>query len=68
MPRNKDRREPDSIVVDVTCVTQVDATSLRLLLRLSAYAGEAQCSDIQLVGTKSDLQRVLEVSHLHKGF
>ena len=67
MRRNTTCTEPGSIVVDVEG-THRDATSLRFLLRLSAYVSEAQSSHIELVGAMSDLQRALPEASLYSGF
>jgi hypothetical protein len=68
MPRSTTCTAPDRIVVDVEGSTHRDATSLRFLLRLSAYVSEAQCSHIEFVGAMSDLQHALPETSLHCGF
>lgn len=66
MRRNTTCTEPGSIVVDVEG-THRDATSLRFLLRLSAYVSEAQGSHIELVGAMSDVQHALAEASPHCG-
>jgi hypothetical protein len=67
MVRNTTCTEPDSIVVDVEGSAHRDATSLRFLLRLSAYVSKAQCSHIELAGAMSDLRHALAEASLHCG-
>lgn len=68
MTRNKERPEPDSIVVGAAGLTNVDATVLRFLLGLKAYAIQSGCSGIRLVGATSELEHLLETTGLSREF
>lgn len=66
MSRNKKRSEPDNIVVDAAGLTGIDATFLRFLFRLKAYAIQSGCSGIRLVGATSELRNLFETAELSR--
>lgn len=68
MNRNKKRPKPDSIVIDAAGLSNVDATFVRFLLGLKAYAIQSGCSGIRLVGATSELRHLLETTGLSREF